>query len=205
MMKTYIERFTQDVVVGYTGHKKYLSLRELDGVPVFAVEDLETAYTPKVVSVLPSIGYTEMNKRRESVVEELKDKGYGFYNFVHPSVHWYGNKIGEGNIILEETTICMNSTIGDYNIIFNNCAISHDVTIGNYNHFSPGVAVSGYVTIGNYCFIGTNATIKNEIEIADLTLVGAGAYVRKSTNEESVIVPAESQILIDKKSRDFIL
>ncbi len=204
-MKAYIERYTEDVVIGYVGHKKFLTVQKLDDVPVFAVEDLEEFYAPKDVSILPSIGYTEMNKRRECVVKELKGKGYGFYSFIHPSVHLYGNKIGEGNIILEETTICMNSSIGSYNIIFNNCAISHDVTIGDYNHFSPAVAVSGCVKIGNYCFLGTNSTIKNEITIADLTLVGAGAYVRKSTQEESVIVPAESQILIDKKSRDFIL
>jgi acetyltransferase-like isoleucine patch superfamily enzyme len=143
-----------------------------------------------------------MGQIRAKTADEMRRKGYGFYSFIHPSVNWYGDSIGEGNIILENVTFCLNSKLGNFNIFFNNCALAHDTSIGDFNHFGPCIALSGHVRIGNHCFFGTNSTLRNDINVADYTLVGAGTYVNKSTQPYSVIVPAGSSILNDKSSLD---
>jgi len=205
LMKKYIERFSEDVVVGFVCHAEYRETQMLGSLPVYTMEEIVGAFPPCKAKVLPTAGYTKMNTIRAKVVEEFQEMGYEFSSFIHPSVQWYGEKMGIGNIILENTTICMNSTLGSFNILFSGCNISHDVTIGDFNHFSPSAALSGFIDIGNHCFIGTNSTIKNNVEIADFSLIGAGAYIQHSTKEYSVTVPSKSVNLDYKSSKEICL
>lgn len=202
LLKEYLERFTHDSVVGFVCHRKYWQADKLDSTPVYVLEDLEQSCAPGDALILPSIGYSRMNTLRADVVNALRSKGYGFASFIHPSVQWYGDSIGEGNIILENVTFGLHSSLGDFNVVFNGCTITHDVRIGNCNHFSPRVAFSGNVQVGNYCFFGTNCTLKNNISIADYSLIGAGAFVQQSTQDHSVLVPARSITLENKDSMD---
>jgi acetyltransferase-like isoleucine patch superfamily enzyme len=112
--------------------------------------------------------------------------------------------MGEGNIVLENTTIQPFVTIGSGNYISSNCCIAHHSKIGNYNHIAPAF-LAGNVEITHHCFIGINCTIRNGVTIMPYTLVGAASYVEADTQEYSVIVPAKSVALIGKRSVDIDL
>jgi len=193
LMKKYMDKFTNVKVMGFACHEKFIYEKEIEGYPVISIENLAASFPPEDVEILPSIGYTKLGQLRKMLVNELRDKGYSFRSFIHPSVSFYGEEIGEGNIVLENVTFCLNSQIGNFNIVFNNSSFAHDTSIGDFNHFSPCVATSGHTTIGNHCFLGTNATTRNHIEISDYSFVGAGAYVSRSADSGSFIVPLESQ------------
>ncbi len=59
--------------------------------------------------------------------------------------------IGEGNIIMPNVTIGINSVIGSYNVIGMNVGLGHDVEIGDYNFIGPNSFLAGSVKIGNNC------------------------------------------------------
>jgi len=202
LMKTYIERFTEDKIVGFVCHREYIDKNELNGIPVYPVDMIKALYSQDEVFILPAIGYTKMGQLRAKLVDEMQRKGYQFYSFIHPTVSWYGDSMGVGNIILENVTFCLHAKLGNHNVIFNNCAFAHDTYIGDFNHFGACVAISGNTHVGNHCFLGTNSTLKNEINIADYTFIGASAYVSKTTHPYSVIVPARSSTLYDVNSLD---
>lgn len=203
-MRKYIEKFTDDVVAGYTCNSEYIKESSVDGLQVYEAESLDNYFKPSEVKVLMSIGYTDMNLARRKAADFVSEKGFDFYSFIHPTATLGGTKIGKGNIILENVTIAMLSEIGDFNIMFNDVSVTHDVIIGDFNHFSPAAVVSGYVTIGDHCFLGSNSTVKNGIKVAEFTFLGAGAYLSKNSNPYEVIVPSRSIVLEGKSSIDII-
>ncbi len=203
LIKEYIERFTDDKVAAFCCNKEFIDVEEIDTLPVVALEEVEKHYSPDRFLVLPTVGYTKMNSLRKTIVNIFRDKGYSFYSFIHPTATIYGDKIGEGNIILEQVNIGMHTEFGSFNMVFNGCQLSHHGKIGDYNHFSPAVALGGNVTIKDRCFFGINSTIRDSIVIEEATLVGAGCYINKSTTKGAVITPAAT-IHRTKNSEEFI-
>jgi sugar O-acyltransferase (sialic acid O-acetyltransferase NeuD family) len=202
LMKNYIERFSRDSVIGFVCDKEYKKSDSFAYLPVYALEEIRRYHSPDDVKVLPAIGYTNMNTMRSQIVDKVRNAGFKFAGFVHPDANWYGEKIGEGNIILEGSSFGLNCVLGDFNIFFNSCAIAHDCIIGSFNHFSPSVALSGCVNVGDYCFVGTNSTLRDNIKVEDYSLIGAGAYISKPTKKYSVTIPAPGVTLVGKTSMD---
>jgi len=202
LMKKYVEQFTDDTIVGFVCHRQYRETPELESLPVFAMDEVKEKCPPSDVLILPTIGYTKMNTLRAQVVDELKSMGYRFASFIHPSAQWYGEAMGEGNIIMERALFCLGSKVGSFNIFCSDSSISHDVMIGDYNFICSGAVLSGYINVGDHSFLGVNSTFKNNIDIADYSLVGAGAYVNQSTSEYSVTVPAKSITVKNMNSMD---
>lgn len=146
-----------------------------------------------------------MNKSRETVFRRIKNAGFSFSTFVHPTACISPScHIGEGNIILENVTIQPYVTMGDGNIFWSNTTICHHSEIGNFNFFAASSCVLGRVTIRDRIFFGAHATAKNRITIESDSLIGAAAYVDKDTPPASVIVPSRS-VALSKKSCDFTL
>jgi len=202
LMKKYVEKFTDDTIVGFVCHRQYRDTEELVSLPVFAMDEVKECCPPDDVLILPTIGYMKMNTLRSQVVGELKSMGYGFASFIHPSAVWYGDAMGEGNIIMEKALFCLGSKIGSFNIFYNDSSVGHDVTFGDYNFTCGGTVLAGYVNVGNHCFLGVNSTFKNNIDIADYSFIGAGAYVNQSTSENSVTIPAKSITVRSMNSMD---
>ena len=203
LMYKYLPTFTSDTVAGFVCHSRYRTIDELEGKAVYALETLETEFSPQEVLVLPSMGYRAMNSVRAKVVEDVRRKGFGFCSFVHPESRIYADRIGEGNIILENVTVGLSAKIGSFNVIFNDCSVSHDCVVGDYNHFSVAVALSGCVEVSNFCFLGTNSTVKNGVRLAERTLLGAGAYLSADSLPGRVYVPERTVCLENHVSTDF--
>ena len=156
------------------------------------------------VSILNTLGYSNMNQTREKLHQECKRLGYEIVNFISKMAIVLSKNIGEGNIILPGAYIGTNVRIGSGNVFYSGCVISHDINIGDFNFFAANSTVGGVVNIGSNCFVGMSATIKNRIDIANSTLIGAGAFLDHSTTEEEVVVPTKS-ITINKKSKEIKL
>ena len=145
-----------------------------------------------------------MNSFRAKKTAEAERKGYEILTYIHPSAVVNANKMGKGNIVMENVTIGPFVEIGDGNVFWANAHVAHHTCVGNYNFFTISVAVAGNIRIGDFCFFGNNCTIKNYLDIADRTLVGAGCYISKSTEPCGVYVPQRSIKLENKVSTDFI-
>jgi sugar O-acyltransferase (sialic acid O-acetyltransferase NeuD family) len=207
MLRFYIDTETINKVAGFTVDRQYIGGSCFNSnIPIVAFDEIEKFFPKDEYKILPVIGYNGMNQTREKVFNKIKKKGYEIDSFIHPTAYVATNCImGEGNIILENTTIQPFVTIGSGNVFWSNCNISHHTKIGDYNFFAPVSALAGNVEVTHHCFLGSNCTIRNSVKVLPYTLVSAGAYVSGNTQEYSVIVPVKSIILKDKLSVDIDL
>lgn len=131
--------------------------------------------------------------------EEMKErvallKSYGislekFVTFVHPTTYVARSaKVGEGTVILANSTINSNVTIGNFNIINSNIVIEHDSVIEKSNFIAASVCVGSHVFIQNGVFIGLDSTIKENLEIGDFAYVGMGSNVIRSVGVGETVV-----------------
>lgn len=193
-------------IVAFTVDKLWLPQeKEKYDLPIIPYEELESYFTPSNHSIIFCIGYTDMNRIRESHMNDAKLRGYKIESYRHPSANIFTDKIGEGNIFMEGVIIGDNVKIGDGNIFWPAAHIAHHTNVGNFNFFTISVAVAGNITVHDYCVFGANCTVKNGIEIADGTLIGAGSYISESTEAWAVYAPPRTKKIDGKKSTDFKL
>lgn len=206
LMHQYLLECDEREVVAFSVNRTYIGdEREFCGKPVIALEELRDHYPPEEYEVLMGVGYTKMNMVRKSLFEYCKEQGYTVASFVHPTVYLSKSAVlGEGNIILERSSLAPFTKIGDGNLIWDNVQLAHEDELGNYNTCSGGAAVAGNTKIGDNCYLGKCSVVFDNISVADFTLVGAGAFAKKDTKPYDVIVPARSVTLENRRSTDFL-
>lgn len=186
--------------------RAYMPSREIwGGKMVVPFEDLENHFKPSEYSILFCIGYTDMNRLRKKRMEEAIARGYSIAGYQHPTALIQTDKIGYGNIFMENVIIGQGVEIGNGNIFWPATHVAHHTHVGNYNFFTISTAVAGNIHVHDFCVFGANCTVKNGVEIKDGTLVGAGAYIAHTTDEWSVYTPPRTYKLEGKSSLDFKL
>ena len=195
----YLEKFSEFKVVAFTIHKEFIKDKTLFEKPIIPFEEIENNYSPNEVSMLICIGFSKMNKKREKIFLEVKNKNYKLENFIHPSNYvWNELEIGENCIILENNVIRPHVKIGNNVIIENNNVISHHCIINDHCYITSQAIIAGHVTIESNCFLGINCTIRNRIKIAKESLIGAGAVILKNTKEKEVY--SVNTVMLSRKS-----
>lgn len=177
-------------VVAFAVNGKYIQEELFCGLPVVPLEELSTSYPPQEFDAFVAVGYTRMNKIREDLYNEVKERGYSLPNYVSSHcVFLTKEPMGDNNLILESNVIQPFVKIGSNNVFWSGNHIGHDAVIKNHVFIASHVVVAGSVYIGDNCFLGVNSAIRDGIKILESTLVGAGATIRKSTEKDSVWVP----------------
>jgi sugar O-acyltransferase (sialic acid O-acetyltransferase NeuD family) len=197
----YIEKFSKLKVVAFTIHKEFIKEEKLYEKPIIPFEEIENNYSPNKVSMIICVGFSKMNKKREKIFLEVKNKNYKLENFIHPSNYvWDELEIGENCIILENNVIRPHVKIGNDVIIENNNVISHHCIIKDHCYITSQTIIAGHVTIESNCFLGINCTIRNRIKIEKESLIGAGAVILKNTKEKEVY--SANTVMLSRKSNE---
>lgn len=205
MMKRYIELTDFGSVLAFAVDEKCIRESVLEGSPVIPLETLRNEFPPEKVELIMGIGYTQMGQIRKEIFETCKIWGYQFANYIHPTAILEKNVIlGEGNNILEGVILEESVRLGNANLLFGGSMIAHETTVGNYNTFSVKAVVAGAATIRDNCFLGASSAVKDHVTLKDYVLIGATAFAFKDMEEYSVVVPARSMVLEDKKSTDYL-
>lgn len=174
-------------------------------LPVIPFEKIKKLYPTNEYHLFVAIGYSKMNKTRESKYLMCRQMGYTLPNYISSKCSLLTNEdIGDNNFILEDNTIQPFVKIGSNNVLWSGNHIGHDTIIGDNNFITSHVVISGFCKILDNTFIGVNATIRDGISIANETLVAAGAIIMKNTEEREVYVPAKST-LFAKKSNEITI
>ncbi len=169
----------KDNVVAFTNEKEYMTRDEIDGVPVYSTDSLQSIIGDNF-EVLIAYGYTKMNTLREKIYEECLSHGWRISSYVSVHSICLTDSIGEGTMIWPNCYIGPNVKIGRCNIIQSSCTLPHDNEIGDFNYFAPGVVFGGRSKVHSYCFIGLNSTIKSDVILDDYILLGCGCNMLKS-------------------------
>ena len=121
VMCEYIENYMDIRVEAFTVNSSYINCKKIMGIDVVPYENLKESYSPKETSILVTSGYRGMSELRKRISLEVLEMGYSLQSFIHPSANLYGDRIGQGNIILENVIIGKHVCIGDGNISLEWC------------------------------------------------------------------------------------
>ncbi len=179
MLMEYLEELGI-IIDAFCVDKEFIKEQYLSGKMVISTDELLDNFDKKATTLYLGIGYNQLGRVKRKIFVKLKDQGFRFGNYVHPSAHINRSVvIGEGNVIFENVVIQRNTVIGDGNLFFSNAVIMHDDNIGSFNSFCACSVLNGFVNVDDCNFIGANATLKDHIKISGECLIGAGAYVHR--------------------------
>lgn len=185
------EYFTHDSdfeVVAFLVERQYLQRDSLFGLPVVALEDAPALYPPSQHHFYCANVYTQMNRLRTRLMQDMKGLGYAPASYVSSRAFvWRNVEIGEHCFIFEDNTVQPFCKIGDNVVLWSGNHIGHHSIIGSHCFISSHVVVSGFCTVGQSCFIGVNATFGNNLTVGDDCLIGAGALIARDVPDNTLV------------------
>jgi len=191
IMHAYLSQDARYEVVAFSVHKAYITENTKLGLPVVDLEEIANHYSPVDHKLIMAIGYTNQNTIRQALFERVKSMGYIIETYIHPDANIYnggieGGSIGEGSIIMPNSTIEVFTTIGQNTIIWANCLIGHHSIIGDNCWVASGTVLAGEAKLGNNTFLGVNVTISHQVSVGAWNTIGSATAIHKDTKENEV-------------------
>lgn len=201
----YFETDTNHEVVAFTVNREFLTESIFEGKPVIAFEEITEKFPPSDFQMFIALSYSKMNKIRETKYQESKALGYKLVSYISSKCTYLSQyAAGDNCFIFENNTIQPFVKIGNNVTLWSGNHIGHHSIIHDHNFISSHVVISGHCIIESNCFVGVNSTLAHKVVLAKETLIGAGAVITKSTEYQSIYVPAKS-IKLEKTSNQVTL
>ena len=198
----YLKHDSEHEVAAFTVTQEYLpEEKTFEGLPIVAFEEIETACSPSEFGFFAPMAHRKMNRLRESIYTQAKNKGYQLISYVSSKATVFpGAKIGDNCFILEDNTIQPYTAIGSNVVLWSGNHIGHHSVVKDHVFFTSHVVLSGHCTVDPYCFFGVNSTIRDGLHIAEGSLISMGACVTKNTEPWGVYdgVPAQKRKVSSK-------
>jgi hypothetical protein len=172
----YLTHDSEHEVVAFTVTEAYMpSDPRFEGKPVVPFEDLERHYPPQENHFFAPMSPHGMNRIREGIYRQGKERGYRFISYVSSRATFFaGTPVGENCFIVEDNTIQPFTRIGDNVVLWSGNHIVHHSVIHDHVMFTSHVVLSGHCTVEPYGFLGVNATIRDGLRLGEGTLVAMG-------------------------------
>ena len=179
----YLKHDSDHEVVAFCVTKKYIPVvTTLEGLPIVPFEDVENIYDPSEFHFFAPMTAKKMNKLRESIYNNIKEKGYKCISYISSKATVFPHaQIGENCFILEDNTIQPFTPIGNNVVLWSGNHIGHHGEIKDHVFFTSHVVLSGHCCVEPYCFFGVNSTIRDYLHLAEGSLIAMGACVTKDT------------------------
>lgn len=185
----YLQNDSEHEVVAFTVNREFMEADHFKGLPLVAFEDVETVFSPQEYSFFAPMTARNMNRNREKIYHEAKQKGYHFISYISSKATIFDRSVvGENCFILEDNTIQPFTTIGNNVVLWSGNHIGHHGRIHDHVFFTSHVVMSGHCDIGSYSFFGVNSTVRDYNKIAQGTLVGMAAAITKDTEEWGIYI-----------------
>lgn len=183
LAKFYLHHDSEHEVAAFSVHERYLpEVKTFEGLPVVAFETVEKTYPPSEFKFFAPMSPSRMNKLRESVYHQIKQKGYEMISYVSSKATVFlGAPIGDNCFILEDNTIQPFTSIGNNVVLWSGNHIGHHSLIKDHVSFTSHVVLSGHCVVESYSFFGVNATIRDGIHIAEGSFIAMAAAITKDT------------------------
>lgn len=178
----YLTHDSEHEVAAFSVTGEYLKQETFKGLPVVPFEDVAGRYPPDRYEFFVPMTGRNMNRLRESIYRQVKDKGYRLITYVSSKATVFPNApIGENCFVLEDNTIQPFASIGDNVVLWSGNHIGHHSVIKEHVFFTSHVVLAGHCVVESYCFFGVNSTIRDHIRVAEGSLIGMGAVVTADT------------------------
>lgn len=192
------EYFTQDSdyeVVAFSVNMEYKNSESYHGLPLIELEELVNIYPCHEYKIFVAMSSGKLNRNRQNVYEQVKALGYTCVSYVSSRAFvWRTAKVGENCFIFENNVIQHGVEIGNNVVLWSGNHVGHQTRIRDHVFISSHCVISGYCDIGENSFLGVNATFADHVKIDRDCFIGMGAIVSKEVPENSLVVPARSEI-----------
>ena len=197
----YLQHDSEHDVAAFTVNREYIKDNNFHGLPVVAFEDVEKIFSPSEYSFFAPMTGRNMNRNREAVYNQAKQKGYSFISYISSHATIFDKTlVGENCFILEDNTIQPFTKIGNNVVMWSGNHIGHHGNINDHVFFTSHVVMSGHCEIGSYSFFGVNSTIRDYTNIAPGTLIGMASAITKDTEEWGIYIGNPAKKVPGKKS-----
>lgn len=177
----YLEK--QYDIVAYCVDNEYILGNSFMEKPLVSLENVKEIYPPNEYCMFVAIGYHKMNTIREEKFKYLKELGYSFATYIHPSaVISESASVGQNCMIFENSVMQSYSVLNDSCIMFANSTICHHSVVDPFCFIASNACINGYVNIKNNSFIGAGAVIRDKITIGHHNLIGAGCVIQEDSS-----------------------
>jgi len=190
----YLTQTTSDFeVVAFTVNKEFRKYDNYCDKPVVDFETIQDIYPPSEYCLFAPMTGKGLNKIREKIYNQGKDKGYTFISYISKYATVLTEDIGENCFILEDNTIQPFVKIGNNCVLWSGNHVGHHSIIEDHVFIASCCVISGNCLIKSYSWLGVNCTLRNALTIGTGTLVAMSASVTKNTDEYTVYmgVPAK--------------
>lgn len=187
-----MKRYNLHEVVAFTVKEEYLNKSEVNELPVVSYEKITETYPPDKFKMFIAIGPQYVNRARENVFQDAKNKGYRFVNCISPFFNRPEDLIVGENVYIDIYSLISNFVIIGDNVTMIGSKIGHHCKIGDNCFISVGI-LAGNVNLEKNVFIGLGSTIGPNINLGELTVVGMGCVISKNTKPSSVYLNQSTQ------------
>lgn len=198
------KEYSNNTTSAFTVEQKYCKTNEFLGLPLIPFEEIEKHYPPENYELITAIVYGDLNRTRERIFKQAKDKGYSVpskrvtNSFIADNV-----QIGEGCYIFEGNVIQTGVKIGNNVILWSSNHQGHHSILEDNVFISSHVVISGNCKIGRNCFIGVNATIGDGVTVGEYSWISPGAIVTKDVPPHSLVKSIKSEVIDLDETRLF--
>lgn len=191
----YLRDDSEYEVCAFTQHSAYLTNKFFMDLPVVPFENIEEFYPPKEFYLFAPISANRLNKFRESVYVEGKNKGYRFISYISSKALCFTKEIGENCFILENNVIQYRVQIGNNCVLWSGNHIGHHSIIKDHVFITSHVVISGMCSIGSYSYLGVNCSLRDNLIVAPNTVIGMASCLTKNTEGFNIYVGSPAKIL----------
>lgn len=192
------EYFTHDSeyeVVAFSVNEAFITETEINGLPVVALEQVQSQFSPSEVEAFVAFGSGRLNRDRMKMYQLMKDKGYVLASYISSKAFvWRGVEIGENCFILEDNTLQPFVKVGNNVTLWSGNHLGHRTSVADHCFISSHCVISGYCEIKSACFLGVNCTVENNVTIEKDCFIGARSLIQKSTVEKGVYQEKQTEL-----------
>lgn len=199
----YLQNDSKYNVVAFTLEKEFINEKTKFDLPIIEFENIENLYSSNEYKLFAPCSGTNLNKFRERIYNEGKQKGYDFISYISSKANVYTTDIGENCFILEDNTIQPYTKIGNNCILWSGNHIGHHSTIEDNVFITSHVVISGMCLIKKYCYLGVNAALRDNIILEEGTVIGMSSSVTKNTEGNAIYIGVPAKLF--KKCDDSLI
>jgi sugar O-acyltransferase (sialic acid O-acetyltransferase NeuD family) len=174
-------------VVGLTVDDQFADQGGISDLQTVPISRLLQVHRAQDCVVIMAMGYSNLNRNRESMYLRLREMGYAIATYVHPDARVYTQQpLGEGCVVLPSAVIEPHVRVGENTTVWCNVTLAHHCCVAEHCWVASGAVISGQARIDRNSFIGVNATVVNEVIVGEYNIIGGGALVTKNTKASTV-------------------
>ena len=204
ILYAYLRHDSRYRVVGFTADDAYLGQSAVDGLAGVGMSRLQETFAADSCRVIMALGYSDLNRGRESFFLRLRELGYSIETYVHPEARIHTDRpLGAGCVILPGAVIEPHVQVGANTMIWCNATIAHHSSLAENCWIASGTVISGQAKVLRNTFVGVNATVVNGITVGEYNVVGAACLISRGTKAHAVHL-ARSAELFRYSSEDYV-